>query len=129
MNNIELQKKVIGASRKLLYEKGYIAPVDVLLQLEIVDKKKYLDWRNGRVPYLEKVCNKNLSKMSLILKTIADLGRKDNLKPSFTYYKQYGSKNKLRFSRSNNEYIENKYATHYVNTNFKKQDNIQNNDI
>ena len=52
------------------YEKGYVCALDILLQLEYLTKKDYEDWRFGRVDYLEKVCNINLSKMTLINKLI-----------------------------------------------------------
>ena len=40
-----------------------------------------------------------------------------NLKPSWTSYNKYGKgpKQKLRFSKSGNEIIENTYSTHFVN--------------
>lgn len=120
MNNIELTNKVSNTSIKLLKQKGYIAPVDVLLEIGVIDKKKYNDWKNGRVIYLEKVCSGNLNKMNLILKTIENLGRQMKLKPSFCYYKQNGSKIKLRFSKLNSEYLETKYSTHYVGMQYKQ---------
>lgn len=130
MNNQKLKEKVSSASFKLLKEKGYIAPVDVLLEIGIIDKKRYLDWRNGRVLYLERVCNTNLSKMNLVLKTIEGVARNMKLKPSFCYYKRYGSKNKLQFSINNDKYLENRYATHYVGMQYKlpaKNNNEENN--
>lgn len=120
MNNQELRNKVSGACIKLLKEKGFIAPIDVLLEIGVIDKKRFLDWKNGKVPYLERVCSGNLNKMNLILQTIEKLARDMKLKPSFTYYKRNGSKNKLRFSKSNSDYLENKYATHYVGLQYKK---------
>lgn len=116
MNHYELKEKVISACNQLIKEKGYIAPVDVLLKIEKVDKKQYLNWKAGKVPYLEKVCNTNLSKLNLILKTIENYGKERQLKPSFTYYKRQGKKTKLQFSKNNTDYLENKYATHYVDT-------------
>lgn len=120
MNNQELKEKVTKACIKLLKDKGFIAPVDVLLEIGIIDKKRYLDWKNGRVPYLERVCSGNLNKMNIILKTIENTTREMKLKPSFTYYKRIGSKNKLQFSKSNSNYLETKYATHYVGSQYKK---------
>ena len=37
------------------------------MDLEILLKVNYERWRNGQVPYLEKVCNINLKKLSTIL--------------------------------------------------------------
>lgn len=38
MNNEDLKKKVSKSCIKLLKEKGYIAPVDVLLEVGVIDK-------------------------------------------------------------------------------------------
>ena len=64
MNNKELEKKTTAIINSLIYEKGYICSVDVLLRLEYLTQKDYEDWRFGRVPYLEKVCKVNLKKLA-----------------------------------------------------------------
>ncbi|MCH1939222.1 hypothetical protein [Holdemania massiliensis] len=67
--------------------------------------------------YLERVCNTNLSKLSLILHEIRVYARKNQLKPSVSDYKQWGNKNKkisLRFSKYGNPEIEKQYSTLYV---------------
>lgn len=96
--------------------------MDVLIDVGVLTKDKYEDWRFGRVPYLEKVCNINLHKLSFIMGQIKSYAIKNGYKPSFTYYKQWGVKKKhgvkktvpLRFSKSGNPEIERAYATHYV---------------
>lgn len=66
--------------------------------------------------------------MNLILKTIDSISREMKLKPSFTYYKRIGSKIKLQFSKTNNNYLENKYATHHVGLQYKQiPSNVTNN--
>ena len=95
--------------------RGFAAPVDVLMDIGVLDKKKYNDWRHGRVPYLEAVCTVNLHKLSEIMKVVRAYAAANGLKPSFTDYRQVGSKDrKLRFSKSGNPAIEKAYATHYV---------------
>ena len=95
--------------------RGFAAPVDVLMDIGVLDKKKYDDWRHGRVPYLEAVCTVNLHKLSEIMKVVRAYAAANGLKPSFTDYRQVGSKDrKLRFSKSGNPAIEKAYATHYV---------------
>ena len=95
--------------------RGFAAPVDVLMDIGVLDKKKYDDWRHGRVPYLEAVCTVNLHKLSEIMKVVRAYAAANDLKPSFTDYRQVGSKDrKLRFSKSGNPAIEKAYATHYV---------------
>lgn len=116
MNNVDLKHKVNAIAFEILKEKGVIAPVDVLMGVGILSKKDYEDWRMGRIPYLEKVCHTNLSKLSTIMKELRAFGAKNNLKMSWTSYKKWGKGKKidLRFSKSNDAYIEKAYATHMV---------------
>ena len=117
MNNEKLIKKVDAVVCDQCYKRGYAAPVDVLLQIGVLSKEKYKEWQFGHVDYLERVCNANLSKLSLILHEIRVYARKKQLKPSVSDYKQWGKKNKkipLRFSKYGNPEIEKQYSTHYV---------------
>lgn len=97
-------------------KKKFVAPIDVLMDLNILSKKDYENWRNGKIEYLERVCKVNLKKLNNILKEMRHYANKNNLKPSWTYYHRWGKnkKQKLRFSKSNNEHMENIYSTHYV---------------
>ena len=55
------------------------------------------------------------------MKAMRSVAQKKGYKPSFTFYKQYGSnKKKLRFSKSNDPGIERHYATHFVDSNYRK---------
>ncbi len=124
MNNIELTKRVRSAMFLQCRKRGYAAPVDVLMDIGVLPKNKYEDWRFGRVPYLESVCTVNLHKLSFIMHQIRAYAKSRDLKPSFTCYKQWGTKKKngqghrsviqLRFSKSKNPEIEKWYATHFV---------------
>jgi hypothetical protein len=117
MNNIELRKKVHSAMYTLIKSKGVASPVEVLLEIGVLSKEDCEKWRFGKVDYLERVCKINLSKLSTINHEIRVFARKNDLKPSWTYYKRWGCKGKkikLRFSKSGDEQIEKLYATHYV---------------
>lgn len=104
--------------------RGYAAPVDVLMDIGILSKKDYENWRFGQVDYLERVCKINLRKLSLVMRQMRAYGKKAGLKPSFCYYKRWGVKKKngqghkpvipLRFSKSGAAEIERQYATHFV---------------
>ena len=100
---------------------GYATAVQTLMDLQILSKEDYERWRNGLVPYLEKVCHINLKKLAAVLDEMKRYAAKNGLKPSYTFYKQWGRKNKstvqLRFSKTGNDYIEKLYATHYVRRN------------
>ena len=134
MNNIELKNKVHTAMYQIINEKGYVSPVDVLMFTGIISKKDYEDWRFGKIPYLEKVCQANLKKLSTLMREMRVYAQKNNLKSSWTFYHQWGKHKdrKLRFSKTNDENIEKWYATHFVlpaqceelkqKSNTKKQD-------
>ena len=128
-------KELIGAVHSAMYQQcqrwGYAAPVDVLMDIGVLPKKKYEDWRFGRVSYLESVCTVNLCTLSFIMHQMRVYAQKAGLKPSFCYYKQWntGKKNgqghktviPLRFSKSGNAEIERWYSTHFVDENRIKE--------
>ena len=91
----------------------------MLMDLGYLKKEHYENWRHGRVPYLERVCTVNLSKLSTIRHEMRVYARKAGLKPSFCFYKQWAVKGKtipLRFSKYGKEEIEKQYATHFVDS-------------
>ena len=126
MNDKELKQKVNTAIYTLLKEKGFVAPVDVLMTVGVLSSTDYERWRRGEVDYLERVCKINLSKLSKINSEIRAYAKRNNLKVSWTFYNQWKSgkskskgksatkARKLRFSKSGNENIETQYATHYI---------------
>jgi len=98
---------------------GIAIPIQVFIDLGVLSKPDYERWRGGKVDYLERVCNANLAKLSFIMKEVRAYARKNDLKPSWTFYRQWGRKNKsrsvkLRFSKYGNENVERGYATHYI---------------
>lgn len=116
MNKLELVKLVELKIKELLKEKVYVSVVELLMKLDYLSRSDYEQWRHGRIEYLEKVCKVNLSKLSFINKHLRQISNDLNLQKSWTYYKKYGKgkKTKLRFSKSNNEKIEEYYSTHHV---------------
>lgn len=121
-------KELIGTVHSSMYHqcqsRGYATPVDVLMDIGVLPKKKYEEWRYGKVTYLESVCTVNLRKLSFIMSQMRSYAKRAELKPSFCYYKQWGVNKKngqghkpvlpLRFSKSGNPEIEKSYATHFV---------------
>jgi len=117
MKNIELKHRVRSVASNILKESIYISPVDMLIKIGVLSVKDYESWRFGRVPYLEKVCKTNLSKLALMMNELRAFARQNYLQPSWTAYCQWGVKGKkipLRFSKSGSPNIEETYATHYV---------------
>ena len=119
MNSNDMKGKIHNSMYQQLQKSGIAVPVQVLMDLDILSKEDYEQWRFGKVDYLERVCKVNLSKLSLIMREIRSYAAKNNLKASWTFYKQWGLKSlphakKLRFSKSGGEDIEKAYATHYI---------------
>ncbi|MCD8074905.1 MAG: hypothetical protein LUF27_07695 [Lachnospiraceae bacterium] len=124
MRDSELTEKVQSSIDRQCQRCGYVAPVVVLMDVGVLDKKKYEEWRIGKVPYLESVCTCNLRKLSLIMKQIQSYAQEAGYRPSYCFYGRWGMKKKkdrsrrnvqpLRFSKSGNPKIERTYATHYV---------------
>lgn len=126
MNDHELVAKVNSSMYRQCRDRGFAAPVDVLMDIGVLQKDKYEDWRFGRISYLERVCTINLHKLSTIRRQMRVYAQNAGLKPSFCYYKQWGTKKKggqgrkpvipLRFSKSGNPDVERWYATHFVDS-------------
>jgi len=119
MNNGEIIGKVHNSMYHQLKKDSVAVPVQVLVDLGVLSKESLENWRFGRVDYLERVCRVNLHKLSFIMKEVRAYARKNDLKPSVTFYKQYGRKGKkpaikLRFSKHGDENVERNYATHYI---------------
>lgn len=119
MNRKELESKLSVVTSHLLCEKGHIAFVDVFKELGVLSSKDIELWRMRKVPYLERVIQMNLSKISFVMKTVRRNSKHGKLKESFTFYKSFGKgkKVKLRFSKSGDVNIERVYATHFLKRN------------
>lgn len=125
MNRQEIIPLIHSSMYHQIKKTGYATPVEVLMDLKVLSKEDYEKWRFGKVDYLERVCKANLSKLSFIMKEIRSYAKKNDLKPSFTYYKRWGQKKskesqKLRFSKIGIDEIEKAYATHYVSKNLSE---------
>ena len=113
----QLYPVVARAVAEMLKMSDAITPVDLLLKLQRITKQQYEDWRFGRIPYLERVCVGNLSKLNRILWILDLHARALGLKPSQTVYHKWGRGGKrivLRFSKSGDRILEAAYSQHYV---------------
>lgn len=86
MKDGELIGKVHNSVYQQCRKRGYATPVDVLMDVGILQKQKYEEWRFGKISYLEAVCNCNLRQLSFLLKQIRCYADKTGLKPSSCYY-------------------------------------------
>lgn len=116
MDKKNIKGQIHNAMYQNIRKKGWVAPVDVLLDIGVLSKENYENWRFGRIDFLERKCNVNLRKLSGIMQEIRAYAHSNNLKTSWTFYHGWGknSKNELRFSKSGNEKVEYHYATHFL---------------
>lgn len=108
--------RIERAVAALLAKGNMVAPIDVLVGLELVRSEHLDEWRLGQIAYLERVITCNLSRVSRILRILRFHAHDLDLKPSFTVYNRHGkgSKQRLRFSKTGDPNLEKAYATHLV---------------
>jgi hypothetical protein len=118
MDNKNLKGQVHNAMYQALRKKGWVAPVDILLGMGVLSQANYENWRFGKVPFLERVCQANLRQLAGIMHEARVYAQKNGLKSSWTCYHQWGKHKecRLRFSKSGDEKIEYHYATHFVDS-------------
>lgn len=111
-----LYPQIVRAIEPILSRGKVVAPVDVLVNMGLLDPAKLEDWRFGREPYLEKVINCNLTKLSRLLRILHFHAHDLNLTPSTTTYMCWGSgpKWRLRFTKTGDRKLEKAYSRHFV---------------
>ena len=112
----EMLAGVRAAIAIVLRQKGYVSVLDVLVEMKRLTPAHLEDWRFGRVPYLERVIEGNLSKLSLIGREVRNVAQAQGLTPSVTFHRRWGKgpKRALRFSKSGDPSVELAYATQWV---------------
>lgn len=108
--------RVVRAVGKILARTDVVAPTEILIEMGNLSQKNYEAWRKGKVPFLERVFEGNLSKANRILRIIGFHAHDLNMVPRNTHYHQWGKgkKRALRFSKSGDKKIEEAYSRHYL---------------
>lgn len=111
-----LYPRIVRATQQILAEGKVVTAVEVLVRMNLLAPERLEDWRLGRVPYLEKVINCNLLRLSRLLRILRLHANDLNLVPSITVYKRWGKgpKHRLRFSKTGDSGLEAAYARHFV---------------
>ena len=111
-----LYPRIVRAVEPLLARGKVVAPVDVLVGMGLLDPAKLEDWRLGRVPYLEKVIDCNLRRLSRLLRILRFHAHDLKLVPSTTAYMRRGKgpKQRLRFTKTGDGKLEEAYSLHFV---------------
>ena len=108
--------RIVSAVEPLLVCGKVVAPVDVLVGMGLLDPAKLEDWRFGRVPYLEKVINCNLTRLLRLLRILRFHAHDLKLVPSTTAYMRWGKgpKQRLLFTKTGDRKLEEAYSQHFV---------------
>jgi hypothetical protein len=115
-HNDPLSPGIVRAVDAILVNGKVVAPVDVLVRMDMLTPAKLEDWRRGRAPYLERVVSGNPARLSRLLRILRFHAHDLNLQPSYTAYMRWGKgpKQRLRFTRIGDPKLERAYATHFV---------------
>ena len=108
--------RIERAVAAILAEGKVVAPVDVLVGMDLLSQARLEDWRRGRVPYLEKVIDCDLTRVSRLLRILRLHAHDLNLVPSVTVYNRWGKgpKQALRFTKTGEPRLVEAYARHFV---------------
>jgi hypothetical protein len=112
---VAIERRVVRVAEEALAKAGFVTPIDVLVGLGWLKPADVENWRRGRVPYLERVTQAGLGKLSTAMSAFQRWARRRGLRPSQTDYRSWTrSRTVLRFSKSGNPHIEQAYRTHWV---------------
>jgi hypothetical protein len=110
-----LERRVLAAASAALARDRLVAPVDVLTGLGWLRKESAEAWRRGRIPYLERVTQASLGKLSRALRILHDWAKHTGLQPRETVYVSWTpSRHRLRFTKTGDENLERAYRTHWI---------------
>ena len=101
---------------EILSASDVLAPLDVLLALEVIDAEQVELWRRGGLPYLERAITSGLARVARILRIVQQQADVRGLKPSTARYTKRGKgpRRPLRFSKRGDAESERAYSTHFV---------------
>ena len=114
-NGSKLEQRVVRAAEAALAQRKFVTAIDVLVGVGWLEPRRVDEWRQGRVPYLERVVIASLGKISTAMQCFRRWAKTRGLEPSETaYVARTRDRRPLRFSKSGDPKIERAYRTHWV---------------
>ncbi|MGP8243584.1 MAG: DUF2293 domain-containing protein [Bryobacteraceae bacterium] len=115
-NQAALEKRVLRAAEAALERQQYVSAIDVLVGMGLLPASRVEDWRKGRIDFLERAIQGNLSKISFSMAAFRRWAEAKGLRPSETRYvrRTRAGTVELRFSVGGDPSIEKHYRTHFV---------------
>lgn len=100
----------------ILEKDEVVRPIDVLIGMQLLSRNDLEEWRQGRVPHLEKVIDCNLTRLSRLLRILQFHAHDLNLVPSDAAYIRpgKGQEGHLRFTKTGDAKLEKAYSTHFT---------------
>lgn len=110
-----LYPRIARAVGRILARDRVVAPVDVLVSMDLLAPERLEDWRRGRVAFLEKVVDGNLTRLSRLLRILRFHAHDLNLVPRLTEYHRRGKgpSQRLRFTKTGDPGVEKAYRRHF----------------
>jgi len=111
-----LEERVVRAAETALARQQYVSAIDVFCGMGLLTPTHVDSWRKGRIDFLERVIQGNLSKISSSMATFRRWAQEKGLKLSETGYARRTRSGTipLQFSKSGDPAIEKSYRTHYI---------------
>jgi hypothetical protein len=111
-----LSAPVSEVMSEILRQGDVVAPLDVLVRLELIDADQVALWRRGGLPYLERGITSGLARVARLLKLIHEQALALGLAPTRGKYLRPGKgpNRRLRFSKRGDEASELAYGTHFI---------------
>ena len=63
-------ERIVRAVDSIVDRQGFVAPINVFLELGLLEKNAMVEWRTGRLPFLERAIHCNLACASRILRIL-----------------------------------------------------------
>ncbi len=104
--------KIKAAVLRILSRQRFVSPIDVFVEMGLLMPADLTRWKQGQIPFLERVIRCHLSRAGRLLRLLRFHVHDLNLAPSMTVY-QHGS-HRLRFSPSGEPKIEEAWSRHFV---------------
>jgi hypothetical protein len=108
--------RVVRAVDAILARQETVSPTEVFVEMGLLSVPAIEEWRGGRLPFLERAIQCNLSAASRILRLLRMHAHDLNLRPSGTVYvrRTRGGRLRLRFTKSGDLKLEEAYACHFT---------------
>ena len=114
-NRQALAARVARTAVAALQEKGYVAPIDVMIGMGWLSPSHVLEWRTQRLPFLERGIQANLQRVAEVMRLFGTWARQAGLRPSTTeYVARTAARERLQFSKSGAPALEAAWRTHWV---------------